>query len=80
MSVFTKLDEEGRRIDRQAGLRSPRIKSIAPEGREPIEQVEAIEETAGEAGRRERRRLIRGGRRSTILSGIMSSLKKRLGE
>ena len=47
---------------------------------EPIEPVAVIEETAEETRRRERKKLLTGGRRQTILSGIMSALKKRLGE
>ncbi len=51
------------------------------QGQQPIEDVEVIEEEAGQARERERRRLVqRRGRSSTILSGIMSALKKRLGE
>ncbi len=46
---------------------------------EPVEEIATIEEDATEAKRRERKRLITGGRRSTILSGIAASLKKRLG-
>ena len=51
---------------------------IAPP--EPIEEVSVVEETAEEARRRERKKLLTGGRRQTILSGITSALKKRLGE
>lgn len=45
----------------------------------PVSEVAVIEETAAEAGRRERKRLLQGGRRSTIISGIQSALKRRLG-
>ncbi len=45
----------------------------------PIEDIEAIEEEAGKARRRERKKLLTGGRRATILSGIATALKKRLG-
>ncbi len=79
-SVFRKIDEEGRRIDRQVGVSPPRIGSILPQGQEPTEDIEVIEETATQARGRERRRLVqRRGRGSTILSGIMTALKKRLG-
>lgn len=41
----------------------------------------AVTETEAERGRRrERKKLMVGGRRSTILSGIQSALKRRLGE
>lgn len=44
------------------------------------EQVAVIEEEEPEETRkRERRRLLTGGRQGTIISGIMSALKKRLG-
>ena len=44
------------------------------------EQIETIEEEAGDVRRRQRKKLSRGGRRQTILGGIASALKKRLGE
>lgn len=47
---------------------------------EPVEDVAVITEDAEEAARRERKRLQRGGRRATIISGITAALKKRLGE
>lgn len=59
-------------------FRKPRTPDIPQE--EPIEKVEVIEEEAGRARRRERKRLLTGGRRATILSGIQAALKKRLGE
>lgn len=58
------------------GKKSP---DLPPEP-EPVEEVETIEEDAVGARQREKRKLLRGGRRSTILSGIQSALKKRLGE
>ena len=58
---------------------SPKRPKI-PAQPEPIEEIEVVEEEAAEAKRRERKKLLIGGRRSTILSGIVSSLKKRLGE
>ncbi len=47
---------------------------------EEVEDIEVIEEDATEARKREKKKLLTGGRRSTILSGIASALKKRLGE
>lgn len=60
-------------------FRSPK-KQRLPAEPEPVEEVEVITEEATEAARRERKKILRGGRRATILSGIMSALKKRLGE
>ncbi len=45
----------------------------------PIEQVSVVEETAEDVRRRERKKLQAGGRQGTIISGIASALKKRLG-
>ncbi len=60
-------------------FRSPKKTKLPPQ-QAPIEEVEVIQEDAAAAGRRERKRLIsRRGRKSTILSGIQSALKKRLG-
>ncbi len=57
----------------------PRTPDLPPQ-QEPIEEVEVIQEDAAVAGRREKKKLIsRRGRKSTILSGIQSALKKRLG-
>ena len=56
----------------------PRKQRLPPEP-EPIEDIEVVEEEAEVAKRKERKRLLRGGGRSTILSGISTSLKKRLG-
>ncbi len=51
-----------------------------PAQQEPIEEVSVIQEDAASAGRREKKKLIsRRGRKSTILSGIQSALKRRLG-
>ncbi len=47
---------------------------------EPIEEVAMVQEDAETAKRRERRRLQTGGRGATLISGIQSALKKRLGE
>ena len=46
----------------------------------PIEEVQVVREEAEEARRREKKKLLTRGRRTTILSGIQSALKKRLGE
>ena len=52
-----------------------------PAQQAPIEEVAVLQEDAAAAGRREKKKLIsRRGRKSTILSGISSALKKRLGE
>ncbi len=59
-------------------FRSPKTPKIPVQ--EEVEEVQVVEEEAEEAKRRERKKLLTGGRRATILSGIMSSLKKRLGE
>ncbi len=49
-----------------------------------IEEVDTIKEDETAAGRREKRKTIlsaqTGGKQSTILSGIATALKKRLGE
>lgn len=59
-------------------FRKPRTPTLPPE-REPLEEVEAIQEDATVAARRGKKRLLRGGRRGTIISGIQSALKTRLG-
>ncbi len=51
----------------------------APARVEEVAPIEEIEEDAETARRRERKKLLRGGRKSTILGGIMSALKLRLG-
>lgn len=56
-------------------FRSPKRPKIPRQ--EEIAVIE--EEEPEEARRRERRRLVTGGRQGTIISGIMSALKKRLG-
>jgi len=59
---------------------SPKTPKIPQMPSEP-EPVTTVTEDAEDARRRERRHLLsRGGRQSTILSGIQSALKKRLGE
>jgi hypothetical protein len=51
-----------------------------PKESEPLEQIERVTEDASDVQRREKKKLLKGGRRGTILSGIASVLKKRLGE
>lgn len=60
-------------------FRGPSKPNLPPEP-EAVEEVSAIEEDADKASRRERKKIAKGGRRSTILSGIQSALKRRLGE
>ena len=58
----------------------PRGPDLPPEP-EPIEEITVTQEDAVEAGRREKKKILsRRGRKSTILSGIQSALKRRLGE
>lgn len=56
----------------------PRTPDVA--AAEQIDEIETIEEDETEVRKREKRRLASGGRRGTMLSGIQSALKKRLGE
>ena len=51
-----------------------------PAAAEEIEPVEEVEEDAGLVRRRERKKLRSRGRQQTMLSGIATALKKRLGE
>ena len=44
------------------------------------EPITTITEDAESSRRRERKRLSTGGRQSTMLSGIMTALKRRLGD
>lgn len=57
----------------------PKVPDI-PKQPEPVADVRMVKEDAETAGRRERKKLQAGGRKTTILSGIQSALKKRLGE
>lgn len=61
----------------------PKMPDI-PQQEEEIEPVVRVQEEAELARRRERKKLLKGGRKTTILSGIESALqrnlKKRLGE
>lgn len=59
-------------------FRSPKKPDLPPEP-EPIEEVAVVEEDAAAAQRRKKKKLATGGRQSTIISGITSALKKRLG-
>ena len=45
-----------------------------------LEPVEEITEDTSEVRRRERKKLLKGGRPSTIISGIKSQLVKRMGD
>lgn len=47
---------------------------------EPVEEIETVTADAEVAQRRKKRGIRRGGRQSTVLFGIESALKKRLGE
>lgn len=58
---------------------SPSTPDIPPQP-EQQEPVQVIEEDAAAAREREKKKLAPTGQRSTILSGIMAALKKRLGE
>ena len=60
-------------------FRKPAVPKIPPLAA-PVEEVQVVREEAEEARRRERKKLLTRGRRTTILSGIQSALKKRLGE
>lgn len=59
-------------------IETPRIPKQTPV--EPAVVTEVVAEDIEEVKRRERKRLLTRGRRSTVLSGIQSALKKRLGE
>jgi len=51
-----------------------------PKQEAKIEDVKRVTEDAEVSRRKERKKLLTGGRRSTIISGIKSALHKRLGE
>ena len=59
-------------------FRSPKKPDLPPEP-ETIEEITSIEEDADVAARKRKKKIVRGGRRATIISGITSALKKRLG-
>lgn len=69
-SIFSKPKTPD--IPRPKEIKFPEVQQIAP--------VETITEDATAAARRRRKKISTGGRRSTILSGIQTALKKRLGE
>ncbi len=56
----------------------PRTPDLPPEP-EPVEDIQTVQEDASAAQRREKKKVLRGGRRGTIISGISAALKKRLG-
>ena len=60
-------------------LRSPKKPDLPPQP-EPVEEVAVIEEDAEVAARKSKKKILRGGRRGTIISGIAKSLKERLGK
>ena len=61
------------------GGSKPKSPTLPPEP-EPVEQIESVSEDSQDVARRQKKKLLRGGRRVTLLSGIQSALKKRLGE
>ena len=77
---FRDIEREGRRVDRQLGIRASGKDLVVASFPEPAKPAQVIEEGAEGARKRQRRKLARGGKRSTIIGGIMSALKKRLGE
>ncbi|KKN44614.1 hypothetical protein LCGC14_0691520 [marine sediment metagenome] len=79
--VGKKLERENRRLLRQGGVKPKRIDTSFPEQEPQAAPIQFIQEEAGRARRRQRRRLSRGGPRQTILGGIQSALlKRKLGE
>jgi len=60
-------------------FRSPK-KSDLPPVREEVEEVSVVQEDAEVAARKRKKKILKGGRRGTIISGIASALKRRLGE
>ena len=60
-------------------FRSPKKPDLPPQ-QEPIEEISVIEENAEVAARKRKKKILRGGRRGTIISGIQSALKERLGK
>ena len=60
-------------------LRSPKKPDLPPEP-EQIEEVSVIEEDAEVAARRKKKKILKGRRRGTIISGISKALKERLGK
>ena len=60
-------------------FRSPKKPDLPPEP-EKIEDVAIVQESAEVATGKKKKKILRGGRRGTIISGIKSALKKRLGD
>ena len=60
-------------------LRSPQKPDLPPEP-EKVEDVAVVQEDAEAAARKRKKKILRGGRRGTIISGIQSALKERLGK
>lgn len=62
-------------------FRKPDVPTIPPmEAAKPAEEITVMREEAEVARRRERKKLLTRGRRATIISGIQSALKRRLGD
>jgi len=57
----------------------PKMPDI-PKQPEPIQDIKMVTEEADVARRREKKKLLAGGRKTTILGGLQTALKKRLGE
>jgi hypothetical protein len=69
------------------GLGGAAIKSIFKKPEQPdlpeqeeVEEIATVTEDAAVAQKRKKKGIKQGGRQSTVLSGIQSALKKRLGE
>ncbi len=61
-------------------LSSPKVKTpVLPKQQAPVEEIETVVEDEEDVRQREKKKIISTGRRRTILSGIASALKKRLG-
>ena len=69
------------------GLGGAALKSIfkkpkqdLPPEQEEVEEISTVTEDAATAQQRKKKGIRQGGQKSTVLSGIQSALKKRLGE
>ena len=60
-------------------FRSPKKPDLPPVPEE-VEEVSVVQEDAEVAARKRKKKILKGGRRGTIISGIASALKRRLGE
>lgn len=60
-------------------LKSPKGPDL-PAAPEEVEEIETVTADATKAQKRKKKGIRQGGRQSTVLSGIQSALKKRLGE